>query len=108
MMCIQDDVIQRFEVRFIKSQNEARRLAEELAKTRKQLEVSQVRISDLLDVQAKHRRAAAARAEEFTMLHASLTATIADLKVPRPVRALPPACSDPCNPPGEVLSGYYA
>ena len=73
----QDDAIRELEAQLAGS-NEAGQESE--TELQRKLGISEARVTDLLAAQAKARRSAAAKAEDFAMTHAALTAEIDSLK----------------------------
>lgn len=81
LSCAQDNVIERFEARFIEAQAETRQLAASLAEARRRAEVAESRATELLEARAKARKAHERQLAEASELQASLRADTSALRV---------------------------
>jgi hypothetical protein len=78
---VQDQVIERFQVRFAEAQAETRQLAADLAEARRRADAAEARAAELLEQRAKARRAQERQLAEAAHLQAALRADTAALKV---------------------------
>ena len=89
---LQDDAIRALEAQLAGSKEAGQEFETEL---QRKLGISEARVTDLLEAQAKARRSTAAKAEHFAMAHAALTAELDSLKAcctPLPFVQLPGDC----------------
>ena len=81
-MPLQDEAIRKLEAQ-LAGFKEAGQVSE--TELRRKLGISEAQVTDLLEAQAKARQKAAAKAEDFAITHAALTAEINSLKACTPL-----------------------